>query len=154
VALAVEKNPISMKSQNSFLSVAFFISGAFEFQPGHDYYFMSTSSNKNLRQKSGGKCRTHNMRLVFRIRDVELKDDFRSFEQRSFDVVAQPRNDVSDEDDDYDDDEDIENESVENDHRQVTEKASPVTSNRQSKLPTTNFLLFAASLILSLVLSL
>ena len=117
---------------------------------------MSTSSNKNLRQKSGGKCRTHKMRLVFRIRDVELKDDFRSFEQRSFDVIAQPRNDVSDEDD-YD--EDVENENVENGRqvtdnngRQVTEKASPVTSNKQSKLYSTNFLLLTSSLLLSLIL--
>ena len=140
---------------NQILTLSF--PGAFEFQPGHDYYFMSTSSNKNLRQKSGGKCRTHNMRLVFRIRNVELKDDFRSFEQRSFDVIAQPRNDVSDEDD-YDD-EDVENENVENGRqvtekngRQVTEKASPVTSNKQSKLSSTNFFLLTSSLLLSLML--
>ena len=92
------------------------------------------------------------MRLVFRIRDVELKDDFRSFEQRSFDVIAQPRNDVSDEDDYDDDSEDVENESVEN-GQQVIDKASPVKSNGQSKLSSTNFLLVTAvSLVLSLVL--
>ena len=107
--------------------------GAFEFQPGNDYYFMSTSSQKNIYQKNGGRCRTHNMRLVFRIRDVDLKDDFRSVEHRTTFDVAQPRSDNSDEDDvDYDDDddegEDVENENVDF-RRTEKEKAYPVLSN-------------------------
>jgi hypothetical protein len=104
--------------------------GAFEFQPGNDYYFMSTSSQKNIYQKNGGRCRTHNMRLVFRIRDVDLKDDFRSVEHRTSFDVAQPRSDDSDEDDgDYDDDD--EDEAVENVDFRTTEKetAYPVLSN-------------------------
>ncbi len=71
------------------------------------------------------------MRLVFRIRDVDLKDDFRSVDE-SRDVIAQPRSDFSDEEDvdDYDD-EDVENENVDNFRR--TEKASPVLSNGQQR---------------------
>jgi len=80
------------------------------------------------------------MRLVFRIRDVDLKDDFKSVDE-SHDVIAQPRSDFSDEDvDDYDDDEDVENENVENLRR--TEKASPVLSNSRESLKGNLFFLF------------
>ena len=46
------------------------VPGAFEFHSGEDYYFISTSSKRNLYKHSGGRCATHNMRLVFRIRDT------------------------------------------------------------------------------------
>ena len=85
------------------------------------------------------------MRLVFRIRDVDLKDDFRSVDE-SRDVVAQPRSDFSEEEDadDYDDDEDVENENVENSGFRRTEKASPVLSNNGQQLQSFkgNFALF------------
>ena len=46
------------------------VPGAFEFHPGENYYFISTSSKRNLYKHSGGRCATHNMRLVFRISDT------------------------------------------------------------------------------------
>ena len=50
------------------------VPGAFEFHPGEDYYFISTSSKRNLYKHSGGRCATHNMRLVFRIRDANNRE--------------------------------------------------------------------------------
>lgn len=50
------------------------VPGAFEFHPGEDYYFISTSSKRNLYKHSGGRCATHNMRLVFRIRDTNIRE--------------------------------------------------------------------------------
>ena len=40
-----------------------------EFQPGKDYYFISTSSPKNLHQRSGGTCVTNNMKVIFKVRE-------------------------------------------------------------------------------------
>ena len=50
------------------------VPGAFEFHPGETYYFISTSSKRNLYKHSGGRCATHNMRLVFRIRESDNTD--------------------------------------------------------------------------------
>ena len=41
--------------------------GGMEFKPGRDYYFISTSSPTDLRQTSGGRCRTHNMKVAFKV---------------------------------------------------------------------------------------
>jgi len=43
--------------------------GGLEFQPGKDYYFMTTSSKEDLHLRSGGMCRTHNMKVVFKVAD-------------------------------------------------------------------------------------
>ncbi len=43
--------------------------GGMEFKPGHDYYFISTSADGDLWRRSGGKCSSHNMRLVFKVAD-------------------------------------------------------------------------------------
>ena len=43
--------------------------GAMEFHAGKDYYFMSTSSKTDLHLRSNGMCRTHNMKLVFKVAD-------------------------------------------------------------------------------------
>ena len=43
--------------------------GAMEFHAGKDYYFMSTSSKNDLHLRAGGMCRTHNMKLVFKVAD-------------------------------------------------------------------------------------
>ena len=43
--------------------------GAMEFHAGKDYYFMSTSSKTDLQLRSGGMCRSHNMKLVFKVAD-------------------------------------------------------------------------------------
>ena len=54
---------------------------AFEFHPGEDYYFISTSSKRNLYKHSGGRCASHNMRLMFRILDTNRGTNDSSIEQ-------------------------------------------------------------------------
>lgn len=41
--------------------------GGLEFLPGKDYYFISTSSKDDLHRRIGGRCLSHNMKLVFRV---------------------------------------------------------------------------------------
>jgi len=48
--------------------------GVLEFQPGQDYYFMTTSSKEDLHLRSGGMCRTHNMKVVFKVADSALQN--------------------------------------------------------------------------------
>jgi len=43
--------------------------GGLEFLPGQDYFFISTSSRSDLYRRLGGRCSTHNMRLVFKVAD-------------------------------------------------------------------------------------
>lgn len=41
--------------------------GGLEFQPGKDYYFISTSSEEDLHRRVGGRCQTNNMKIVFKV---------------------------------------------------------------------------------------
>ena len=41
--------------------------GGLEFRPGQDYYFISTSSKRDLHRRVGGGCSSHNMKIVFRV---------------------------------------------------------------------------------------
>lgn len=41
--------------------------GAIEFHPGHDYYFISTSKPGDLHRREGGRCSTHNMKVMFKV---------------------------------------------------------------------------------------
>jgi ephrin-B len=43
--------------------------GGLEFKPGVDYFFISTSSRSDLYRKIGGRCTSHNMKLVFKVAD-------------------------------------------------------------------------------------
>jgi len=38
-----------------------------EFRPGQDYYFISTSSRRELRRRAGGSCQSHNMKVIFKV---------------------------------------------------------------------------------------
>lgn len=49
--------------------------GGLEFRPGQDYYFISTSSKNDLYRRLGGRCSTHNMRLVFKISQEKNKNE-------------------------------------------------------------------------------
>jgi hypothetical protein len=40
-----------------------------EFHPGHDYFFVSTSTPGDLYLRSGGACRSHNMKVTFKVAD-------------------------------------------------------------------------------------
>lgn len=44
-----------------------------EFKPGRNYYLISTATQADLYSMSGGWCRSHNMRLVFRVADTEVE---------------------------------------------------------------------------------
>ena len=47
--------------------------GALEFHAGTDYYFISTSSQTDLHRRVDGMCRSHNMKMVFKVaEDVNL----------------------------------------------------------------------------------
>jgi len=41
--------------------------GGLEFRPGKDYYLISTSSREDLHLRSGGMCRSNNMKMVFKV---------------------------------------------------------------------------------------
>ncbi|RZF42120.1 hypothetical protein LSTR_LSTR006713 [Laodelphax striatellus] len=41
--------------------------GGLEFQPGQDYYFISTSSKDDLHRRVGGRCSSNNMKVVFKV---------------------------------------------------------------------------------------
>ncbi|XP_022239321.1 ephrin-B2-like isoform X2 [Limulus polyphemus] len=43
--------------------------GGLEFKPGQDYYFISTSGGgiDRLHQRMGGRCATHNMKIIFKV---------------------------------------------------------------------------------------
>ncbi|XP_076260010.1 ephrin isoform X2 [Rhynchophorus ferrugineus] len=41
--------------------------GGLEFLPGHDYYFISTSTPEDLHRRIGGRCSSNNMKVVFKV---------------------------------------------------------------------------------------
>ena len=43
--------------------------GGLEFAPGQDYYFISTSTASDLHRRVGGGCSSHNMKMVFKVRE-------------------------------------------------------------------------------------
>ena len=44
--------------------------GGLEFHPGKDYYFISTSTPEDLHRREGGKCATHNMKVMFKVANI------------------------------------------------------------------------------------
>jgi len=38
-----------------------------EFRPGQDYYFISTSSRRDIYRRVGGSCSTNNMKVIFKV---------------------------------------------------------------------------------------
>merc|ERR1712107_948916 len=46
-----------------------------EFKAGQDYYFISTSTKRDLHRRVGGYCSTHNMRMVFRVAQRVVDQD-------------------------------------------------------------------------------
>ena len=49
--------------------------GGMEFKAGQDYYFISTSTKRDLHRRVGGYCSTHNMRMVFRVAEKVVSQD-------------------------------------------------------------------------------
>jgi len=48
--------------------------GGLEFIPGNDYYFISTSTSKDIHRRVGGWCQSHNMKMKFRVAE-NIKED-------------------------------------------------------------------------------
>jgi len=46
-----------------------------EFRPGQDYYFISTSSRRDLHRRVGGSCSTHNMKVIFKVAASKVEED-------------------------------------------------------------------------------
>ncbi len=72
--------------------------GGLEFHPGHDYYFISTSSQNDLHRRVGGGCSTHNMRMIFKVHDNTNGDDGLTVEAGNDD--AESANGIEDSDND------------------------------------------------------
>ena len=49
--------------------------GALEFSPGKEYYFISTSTNKDLHRRAGGWCRSHNMKMIIKVAESEASQN-------------------------------------------------------------------------------
>ena len=45
--------------------------GGLEFRPGKEYYFVSTSNNKDIHRRVGGWCSSHNMKMIFKVAENE-----------------------------------------------------------------------------------
>ena len=52
--------------------------GGLEFKPGVDYFFISTSSRSDLYRKIGGRCTSHNMKIVFKVANNRLRQSIPS----------------------------------------------------------------------------
>lgn len=70
--------------------------GSLEYMPGQDYYFISTSSRRDLHQRVGGGCASHNMKMIFKVADnrkvVEQHDKLnepRNDEENAIDVMEE-----------------------------------------------------------------
>ena len=50
------------------------IPGSLEFHPGQDYYFITTSHPNNLHSKVGGRCASHNMKVIIKVANSALKN--------------------------------------------------------------------------------
>jgi len=46
-----------------------------EFRPGQDYYFISTSSRRDLHRRVGGSCSTHNMKVIFKVAKSKVEEE-------------------------------------------------------------------------------
>jgi len=63
--------------------------GGLEFRPGKDYYFISTSSRSDLYRRIGGRCSSHNMRVIFKVAENPMETTTSTTNVKSgVDVVA------------------------------------------------------------------
>ena len=66
--------------------------GGMEFKAGQDYYFISTSTKRDLHRRVGGYCSTHNMRMVFRVAERQVLPESNVVEvEEARPSTAQPR---------------------------------------------------------------
>ena len=49
--------------------------GGLEFIPGQEYYFISTSNNRDIHRRVGGWCKSHNMKMIVKVADNNFIED-------------------------------------------------------------------------------
>lgn len=59
-----------------------------EFRPGQDYYFISTSSRRDIHRRVGGSCTNHNMKVIFKV--AARGEETRTVQQRQ-PAINRPR---------------------------------------------------------------
>lgn len=68
------------------------IPGSLEFKPGHDYFFISTSSRTDLHRRVGGRCSTNNMKIMFKVAPEPDNDVSATVNvPRNYDSFEQPK---------------------------------------------------------------
>ena len=90
--------------------------GGLEFQPGEDYYFISTSAKGDLYRRVGGHCSSHHMKMAFKVANNQ-NDDRSTTSRPARPVVNIPRqtsNVYSDVNDDTDVDVDARSNETDN----------------------------------------
>jgi len=66
-----------------------------EFRPGQDYYFISTSSRRDLHRRVGGSCSTHNMKVIFKVAASKAEEERRdAVNNNRQPAINRPRNRV------------------------------------------------------------
>ena len=48
--------------------------GSLEFKPGQNYYFISTSTQRDIHRRVGGFCSSHNMKMIFKVADNNVQE--------------------------------------------------------------------------------
>ena len=54
--------------------------GGLEFKPGQNYYFISTSTQRDIHRRAGGFCSSHNMKMIFKVADNAVQEAENSVE--------------------------------------------------------------------------
>ena len=54
--------------------------GGLEFKPGQNYYFISTSTQRDIHRRAGGFCSSHNMKMIFKVADNQESNSVNSEE--------------------------------------------------------------------------
>ena len=57
--------------------------GGLEFKPGQNYYFISTSTQRDIHRRAGGFCSSHNMKMIFKVADNAVQEAENSVEEDS-----------------------------------------------------------------------
>ena len=65
--------------------------GGLEFKPGQNYYFISTSTQRNIHRRAGGFCSSHNMKMIFKVAEREPPPSVNSVNSSPLFTAMMPR---------------------------------------------------------------
>ena len=65
--------------------------GGLEFKPGQNYYFISTSTQRNIHRRTGGFCSSHNMKMIFKVAEREPPPSVNSVNSSPLFTAMMPR---------------------------------------------------------------